>query len=512
MNRILTQLFIIIASTVLVNQINAQTPVSFQTIESSPNAGGPADYSLVGLELSRQLLLEPKLKTAQTELELLDSIVYIESFEGIIYNGNKNEWGYDAEGNKTYYSWYFWNTVTESWMGIQRWDSIYNASDQLSMITIDNWNSETRRWKPGNKIELEYNAEGGLILYANYSWNNVAGDWECSSKTESTHSYTEDNSHIIFSITYNYNSETGEWTPHHRNEINYDSNGNRTLYNASLLDSASNTWVFKTGSFKYEDLYDEQGNQTLASYYIWDSKIDHWKGQGDLLESSYDSIGNETSQLIKNWDVSLNQWVNNSKSVILYNESGLLFKQITCSWDSLTGDWVAVYQLENSINEDGEITSIIESEWNNADSLWVIFSRQDIFYDTYENVILSTFYQLDEQSGDFIKTNDTEYIYNDSGDKLIEEASSYYYDGIPYVIKTNYYYSIHSVSSLNTDIYIETKNPLVYPNPFTDQLSFKLNNNNNNIRFVLELFNSAGQRVWSKCIQNSETIDVANLA
>jgi hypothetical protein len=73
-----------------------------------------------------------------------------------------------------------------------------------------------------------------------------------------------------------------------------------SINNASLLDSASNTWFFKTGSFKYED-YTMNKEINISQLLYLDSKIDHWKGQGDLLESSYDSIGNETSQLIKNW-------------------------------------------------------------------------------------------------------------------------------------------------------------------------------------------------------------------
>ncbi|MBN1767705.1 MAG: T9SS type A sorting domain-containing protein [Prolixibacteraceae bacterium] len=544
-----------------------------QTIASSSNAGEPeAEYSLIGLDfystLNKQSPKQAKLKAAQAELELLDSIIYVETYEGIIYGGDKKVWEYDDDGNRTYYSWYYWSTETNSWKGRQRLDSIFNDNGNLSQIISDKWNSETGQWEPGNKTEWEYNSDGNLVLNANYSWNNDTGEWQWNNKTESTHTYTEDNDHVIVSINYNYNNETEEWTPHHRNEIIYDSNGNRTLYNASLPDTVSNTWAFKAGSFKYENLYDEQGNQTLASYYTWDSEINQWKGRNNLTESSYDVHGNATLVVIKKWDESLNQWINSSKSEYSYNETGLRLQSITSEWDSTDGDWIVVNKTEYSFNENGASTGVIEYEWDNEDGVWVNSWQHEIIYDAYGNliqlillqvdtasnelhvsakeeftyngdnkqilmeysslnengqlvvfikqetaydangsVILETNYMLDEQSGEFIKTADSEYIYNESGDKLIEESSSSYYDGIPFVYKTNYYYSIHFVTSV---IDLETNSPVVYPNPFNDQLSFQLNKNSKHIAF--ELFNLQGQKIISKSVLISETISVESLA
>lgn len=573
MKKIYTLLAIVFVSTALLNQINAQIPAIIQTLESSSNAGEPeAEYSLVGLDfystLNKQSLNQAKLKAAQAELELLDSIIYVENYDGIIYGGDKKVWEYDADGNRTYYSWYYWSTETNSWKGRQRIDSIFNDNGNLSMIISEKWNSETGQWEPGNKIEREYNAEGDLILYADYSWNNDTEEWEWNSKTESTHTYTEDNDHVIISITHYYNNETGEWTLHHRNEIIYDSNGNRTLYNASLPDSATNTWVFKAGSFKYENLYDEQGNQTLASYYTWDGETNQWKGQNNLTESSYDVHGNATLVIIKKWDESLNQWVNSSKSEYSYNETGLRLQSITSEWDSTNGDWIHASKTEYSFNENGASTGVIEYEWDNEESVWVnswqheiiydahgnifqfillqvdtaskelhvsakeeftyngdnkqilmeystlnengrlvVFIKQETAYDAFGNVILKTTYLLDEQSAEFIISDKSEYIYNESGDKLIEESSSSYYDGIPFVYQTNYYYSIHSIASA---IDIETTSPVLYPNPFNDHLSFQLIKNYKHITF--ELFNFQGQKVMSKPLINSETINVASLA
>ncbi len=109
-----------------------------------------------------------------------------------------------------------------------------------------------------------------------------------------------------------------------------------------------------------------------------------------------------------------------------------------------------------------------------------------------------------------LKNHDYAFTYNETGDKLIEEALSYYYDGIPFVLKTTYYYSIHLVNSIHTANDLESKSPVVYPNPFTNQLSIRLNNTNS--QAVFELFDAQGRKVLSTCVQNSETIDLTNIA
>ena len=449
----------------------------------------------------------PNSMAAQTERELLDSVVYVETYMGTIYSGDKKMWEYDADGNKTQYSWYYWSTSDEVWKGRQRLDSIYDDKGNVSTLVFYSWNSEKGQWSTNKKDEMSYNTDGELILYYSSSWNHETGEWDLELKQESTHTYTEDNNHVVSSIVYNFNVETGEWTPHHRNELNYDSNGKRTLYNSSRLDSATNTWVFKVGSFKYENSYDKQGNQTLSAYYTWDGETNQWKGLNNLNETSYDLHGNAILVLSKEWDKSLNQWVISGKSENSYNVTGLRLEQITSKWESTNGDWIAVNKTKNSFNEIGALTGVIESEWNKEDSLWLDVMKQEMIYNANGKVLLVTNYMLDEQSGDFIKSDDSEYIYNESGDKLIEEATSYYYDGISYVCKTNYYYSIHTFTSVFD---IETVSPVFYPNPFNDQLSIQLNNNHNYVLF--ELFNFQGQKVMSKHVLNSETISVASLA
>ncbi len=507
---------LLLVTTAFFNQLSAQVPDAVRVSERGFRASNP--------------------KAAQAERELLDSVVYLETYEGIIYGGDKQVWEYDSEGLTQHFSWYYWNTDAASWSGRQRVDSTFDASCRLSMLIKDSWDSDTREWKPNSKEEYKYNSD--CEQYVECSWNAETKQWVNARKTESIHSYTENGLHIVISTNYTYDNIKGEWLIHHRNEMNYDVKGNQTLYNASFFDSISNTWVFKKGSFKYENVYNEQGKIILHSYYDWDSEMNQWKGQGDLLESGYDSIGHLTSVVTKNWDVSSNQWVNISKTENSYNEQGDVTGIIESEWDNEKSLWVVVTKQELLYNAHGNISNdqmllldTLSNEWyistrdtftydvnnrekqieqyiRNDEGQLVLCHKKESDYDAFGNVSLTTSFEFDTLSGNFIKNYDVKYTYNESGEKLIEEATSYYYEsGSPYILKRNYYYSMHVFSAIDTEK--ETQSSFVYPSPFTDKLSFQLNNTNN--QYVFELFNFQGQKVLSQRVMHSESINVANL-
>lgn len=533
-------LFLLVTSAFF-NQLIAQKPDDFRVSESG-SVTDDLRAPLAFVENNHSFMLQKTsgaggLRAAQAERELLDSIVYLETYEGMIFGGNKQAWEYLPNGHAEHFNWYFWDTNAATWSSIQQLDSIFDAAGRLSVLIKNGWDNNAKQWKPENKTEFSYNADGLLILYADYLWNAETKAWVNKSKSESTHSYTTDGSHFIVSVTYTYDNAKGEWVIHHRNEINYDAKGNQTLYNASFFDSGSNAWIFKKGSFKYENTYNEQGKITLSSYYTWSSEKNQWEGQGDLIETGYDSNGNATQVIIKNLDSSSNQWVNISKTDNSYCEHGNLTGVISSEWDNKNSLWVVASKKEllydaheNLLKSQVLLLDTVSKEWyinekdeytydvNNRETLKEQYKRngkgqlalkgkQETAYDTFGNIALSTSYDLDTLSGNFIKKNDTKYTYNASGEKLTEVAVSSYEWGSPYITKSNFYYSLHTVSSIGAAK--EMLSSFVYPGLFTDKLSFQLDNTND--QYVFDLFNTQGQKVLSKQVKHSETIYVANL-
>lgn len=517
--------------------------------------------------LSNQTNAQSTKVAKNTTMERLDSIVYLETFNDVIYNGNKEVWEYDKNGSRGYWNWYIWNTETQTWRGVQRADSTFNANGQLATIISDKWDNTTGTWDINKKEEWSYDTEGNVILINIETWDKTTATWQPSRKSENTYSSTPNISRIYISVTYIFDANSGEWTISHRNELNYDANGKMTLYNASFYDTVSGSWKYTNSSFKYENAYNAQGKQTLYSYYKWDESLNQWKGQGNLIEIVYDEVGNKVLEVNKEWDETSHQWINSTKTESVITDNNLLLQKTDYIWETSTNAWINQNKTANIYNESNILTGTILSDWDTITASWKMISQQEVSYDTkgnisqqqtlkedtlthqwyvdskivyaydvnnketskdcyrlndagvlvvvkktttdydnYGNTYLVSTYEQDSESGELIKSNEQQYTYNAVGNKLIEESTSMYFDGIPYVQKTNYYYSTHSTETGFENI---TGGYVIYPNPFNNQLTIDLNDNFTQVSF--ELFSVQGQKVLSTGLLHSMTIDIEGL-
>lgn len=477
-----------------------------------------------------------KLNAGQTGQERLDSIVYLETFADVIYGGNKNVWEYDETGNSGYWNWYIWNTGTEAWQGVQRADSTFNSNGQLTMIISDAWDNTTGTWIISKKEEFTYDTEGRVVLITSLSWNKTTAAWQPYRKSEITYSSTPTISRIVNSITTVVDNASGEWKYSHRNTQNYDANGNMTLYNSSFYDTVSATWIFTNRSFQYENTYNESGKQTLSGYYVWDESVNKWKGQGDLVETVYDGVGNTTRVVGKEWDNTAHQWINSTKTEFLYANDNQLLQEIDFQWEASAEAWINKHKTENTYNEKNLLVAVIVSDWDILSSSWKMNSQQEVSYDvndketlkefyepddtetlalvkkittdydTYGNITLASTYEPEAGSSNFIKTFEVQYTFDSEGEKLIEEAMSMFFDGIPYIQKTNFYYSTPSTS---TSLEGVTDNQLIYPNPFNNRLM--VGRKDNLAPLTVELVNVQGKMMLSTGLLHSTTIDVEHL-
>jgi hypothetical protein len=573
MKNLFTLIVLLIASTGLINQINAQVSNSIGFEKNKSNIEYQnANNLMYGIRFfdpaNASSVQKATLKSTQECQEQMDSSVYVELYEGIINNGHKDEWGYDSDGNQTHGSSYYWDTNNKYWIGQQKTNQTYDTNGNLILEIADTWNKETRQWETGNKAELTYDSNGNLTLYFSSNWNQDTQEWDLKRKRETTNTYNTDSVLIINSVTSIFDNATNEWTISYRNELNFDKYGNMTLYNAEVLDSESGNWVFR---FIKERAYDENGNQTFYCNQTWDSELNQWVGyQYDYwTESTYDAMGNATMIMKKEWNDETKQWKNKSKIESSYHANGLILQNTTYQWDSSSDDWLAVSKTENNFSEKGTLSKGTDSEWDNEQNMWVGISQHELiydadgnlsqsntlqidtisgewsvyakdeykydvndnevlketstlnnndqwiinnikhtFYDVYGNVVLSTVYASSDEGDNLVKNYESEFTYNESGDKLLEESNSNFYDGIPYTYKRNYYYSMYCTTVSVIDIKTEVSG--IYPNPFSDQLSFSLNDNDK--QFDFELFDSQGHKVMSKRVLNTETISTTSLS
>src|SRR5574344_1040713 len=95
---------LLLLTTAFFNQLSAQVPDAIRVSECGCGAGN--------------------LKADQAGRELLDSVVYLETYEGIIYGGDKKVWEYDSDGLTQHFSLYYKDTATAE---------IYTSSQQDSI-------------------------------------------------------------------------------------------------------------------------------------------------------------------------------------------------------------------------------------------------------------------------------------------------------------------------------------------------------------------------------------------
>ena len=120
---------------------------------------------------------------------------------------SKTEYAYDANGNQTLNARYnYWNPETNSWVGESKYEKEYDANGNETLSATYRWNPETNSWISRSKTEYAYDANGNLTLSVNYNWNAETNSWIYNSKTESTN----DNGASI-SVGYYWSTETNSW-------------------------------------------------------------------------------------------------------------------------------------------------------------------------------------------------------------------------------------------------------------------------------------------------------------
>lgn len=280
-------------------------------------------------------------------------------------------------------------------------------------------------------------------------------------------------------IIHDWDTINGNWKFNEKYNYTYNSSSQLTEYIEQSWDTLSNTWELLS---KYESLYDVQGNKT------------------ENIEYRYTGTA----------------WENAYKEAYTHNGQNLLIEQNRHVWDNIGSLWLPskskyIYQYNN--NE-----SIGQSEyyrWIDSTLSWGIDSRfiytrnenytaQDIIL-PYHSYLFSfrfssVYYPHPYHNMDVISV-----IFNDM---LLSEESQRWNSasGVwnPSYNVRNYYYSDHTASIAQD----EKKSISVFPNPASDWLSFKINDNANALRF--SLFDISGRKIMD--VQpTTSTISLENI-
>jgi type IX secretion system substrate protein len=394
----------------------------------------------------------PIFKTTSGIKQKLDSTVYLSWSR---YNGwlnyLKEEYTFDANGDLIQYLYSDWDVKNNQWNAETKSEYAYNANRNLTQRIYYRWNLTTGKWSEYYKYGYSYDAKGNLIQNIEYDWNKGTSLWEADSKSEST----------------------------------YDANGNKL--------------------------------QTLS--YYWDFNSNQWIIWGKA-KFTYNTNSNLTQTIIYYWRKLL--WVLIEKVEYQYDLNGNLTQLLVQDRDRITNEWIPSYKMEYTYDADGNRTRYDGSEWSQSNSQWYAHFKEEYTYDANGNRTEFLVYGLD-QSMKFVfsskeeSTYDISYSISDliipfwySSNSMLTGTILYDWDKNSFDWDTNnrstYYYSEQIINNIPEITITDLK---VYPNPFSEFVSFNVSGYNDDL--ILELFDILGRKVMGKSIRNQEYVNMEEL-
>ena len=361
--------------------------------------------------------------------------------------------------------------------------AIKQRLDSYSSLDFD---KITNQWIQDFKSDFTYDANLNLTQELDYDWDKSTNQWIQSWKGE----YTFDISGKLTQELYSVLDETtNQFSVFDKSMYTYDASGNQLQELYYQIDENTGQLAVKS---KYDYTYDVNRHLTLEIRSDWDSATNQWT-LSDKEESSYDSNGNLLRTLSSRW-YGINQWIVSSKDEYIYDSEGHLIQDL-------------YYSMTN--NPQGELRS------------------KDVYaYDDKGNMIQVIYYgSFDVQANDWMSVSKTENTYDNKftmNDLILPiEFKTYFTHLITeindydlnigtqqwvHTYQTTFNYSEANVTSVSS---LEAELSKVYPNPFTESVSFSIPGAYSQTLF--ELFDLQGRTIISKEINNIKKVGLEGL-
>ncbi len=348
----------------------------------------------------------------------------------------------------------------------------YSQTQRLDKISFKDLD-DSDNWTETSKMEFTYNADN-IFIGEVISDIDDTGNWIVTYERNLT--LDADNKVVqVDLIEEDFTS---------KKEISYNTNG--TIDEIIYSDLNSNTNQYQNFE-KLKYFYDENNLKTEAisytinnSQWIEDEKTTYLYNANNQLETTYlyDYLED-----IDEWETQANE-----KTIYSYNANQKLSTKIV--YDFLN-DWSEEEKEEYSYDEYQNLIETTYSYWDNS---W-IEDGQEVYTDydnnyNFNDLILPIF-EIEEQ-------DEINLFFNHKLNHF-----DYYYDG-EVEGKTDLIYS--DITASTNDISKEVLN--IYPNPFTNEISFTLTTQKN---MTINLFDIQGKIILNKTITNGEKIDLSTL-
>jgi len=417
------------------------------------------------LTLTAILILLTVFAFGQDVKQRLDStVVQYTNGSNQLINQEKDVFTYNADSLVTELIYYEWDLGNSQWKKDVKDEYSYDEDNNLTELLFFKWDENFNQWLYYSKTEYSYDANGNIILYSWMYWDESISQFTYTTKWEYTYN---SNGEMIQKIRYNWLEYTNpnQWRAHSKYDYTYDVNG-------SLIIDFLFEWI-----------------ESTSEWVIFDKR-----------EYSYDSNLNRLKKTEYRW---LEDWVFIDKNEFTYDINDNQLQVIFYDWDDQSSQWSASDKREYDYDGYNNRIQSRFYDWNYNDSDWKVNKKYDYSYDntfSYSDLILPSILILENYDGgigisvffNHLAHGYVGYLYIDS-----EWVENY---------NATYYYSEQEVTSVSEINQMELN---VYPNPFSDFVTFSIPDNFDS--FTFELFDLQGRKIISEEIRSDEKVNMEGL-
>lgn len=397
------------------------------------------------------------LKSAKAVKQRLDSYTYKELEDDGKYEKGKSEFVYDANGMLTHEREYNWDETAAKMVLVSVSETTYDAAKNMIQHSNTYLDETTNQFITEYKTTYSYDNNGNIKQTISYYWDTT-NNHAAQDKTE----YIYDSSKNLIQIIISYFDEsTNQFVFWYRDDYKYNGSGKETQQINYIWDNYfSKQWE---PSSKYEFTYDSKGNLIISLKLSANNLNNIWTWAPDYKEEyTYDPNGFLTQIFEYNLDNN-NQWKLDDKQVNVYDDNGNKTQWFYYfDWDVQTNQWEDIYKEEY----------------------------------TYDNTYTKNDLILPYDDDDFL-------IFT----HMITEVKGYSWDSSTNGWVTSYQASLeYSPQNVTSVSRIDAELVSVYPNPFSESVSFRISGTYSQITF--ELFDLQGRKLLSKAISSNEKINM----
>lgn len=390
----------------------------------------------------------------------------------------------------------FQSQVTKLFTNSSKSEYIYDANGYKSEYVNYYWNSENLDWNNSLKFEYQYSSDGKLLLEKSYDWNNDSAIWILDDSIKYT--YTTNNNKLK-EIWHSLDVSSNTWFETLYVDYVYDSNNKlisrevntKPAINSEWRKSSKNVFYYNLDNFLIAD-------STYGVYINIDEGYSEWILSGYRVYS-YDSRGNRIDIKSYQVDIFTDEFIGISHTVQIFDNNNIIVESTTNEWDTLTGVFktnaptVLYYKSAVLYMNENQEEYIIEINTNGnwsatSDVPWISFYPSSGF------------------------GNDTIYI-------TCEENTSYLTRIGSIVIDADNEYSLKSTNTqtikiiqvgilkeITTNVPIITQDINIYPNPASTFINVNINEPSK-----INILSIDGTIIKQCIIENNNQINIDDL-